>query len=376
MQVPIRLLRAVRPSEHPGLLLATAYGTAVLSVAPFLLPALSEEYGVGLGLASFATAAQLLGFVVGSWGAGRYLRPRGRVLGLALLVSMAANALSALLPPFALLVGLRVVSGVALGLITWFSWTLVFGDDERMSEIAVVGPVIGITAAPIAAELVDRYGPRGIFVALAVTAAVPLAFSRHSGSDDEQIVAPRNERGGGTRTRPAPGVRPILVLLGLMTVGGSSVFTFGAVIAADRTTLSLSAISLAYSANAVAAIPSARWSGRRGPAGAWIIGCGVCAVIMGAVASGVAFVAAIAFWGFAFWMGVPGAFSLLASRSDHPGERAGDAQAVMAAGRVVGPLAGGVLLDATNAGVLGVVGGVVVGAAGTGLVLVERPSSG
>ena len=372
MQVPIRLLRAIRPSEHPGLLLATAYGTAVLSVAPFLLPALSDAYGVGLGLASFATAAQLLGFVAGSWGAGRFLRPRGRVLGIALLVSVAAHGLSALLPPFALLVGLRVVSGVALGLITWFSWTLVFGDDVRMSEIAVVGPIIGITTAPIAAELVDRFGPRGIFVALAVTALVPLAFSRHSGSDHERIVTPRAERVAGGRSRPAAGVRPILALLGLMTVGGSSVFTFGAVIAADRTTLSLSAISLAYSANALASIPSARWSGRRGPAGAWIVGCGVCAVVMGAATSGPLFVVAIAFWGFAFWMGTPGAFSLLAARSANPGDRAGDAQAVMAAGRVVGPLAGGVLLDATSAGVLGVVGGVVVGAAGAGLVLVER----
>jgi DHA1 family inner membrane transport protein len=93
---------------------------------------------------------------------------------------------------------------------------------------------------------------------------------------------------------------------------------------------------------------------------------------MGAATSGPLFVVAIAFWGFAFWMGTPGAFSLLAARSAAPGERAGDAQAVMAAGRVVGPLAGGVLLDATSAGVLGVVGGVVVGAAGAGLVLVER----
>lgn len=376
MQVPIRLLQAIRPSEHPGVLLGTAYGTAVLSVAPFLLPALSEEYGVGLGLASFATAAQLAGFVAGSWGAGRFLRPRGRVLGLALLASMAAHSLSALLPPFGLLVGLRVVSGVALGLITWFSWTLVFGDDERMSEIAVVGPVIGITTAPIAATLVDGFGPRGIFVALAVTAAVPLAFSRHSGSADERIVAPRAVRVASSRSRPAPGVRPILLLLGLMTVGGSSVFTFGAVIAADRTTLSLSAISFAYSANALASIPSARWSGRRGPAGAWIIGCGACAIVMGAVTSGTVFVVAIAFWGFAFWMGTPGAFSLLAARSVHPGERAGDAQAVMAAGRVVGPLAGGALLDATSAGLLGVVGGVVLGAAGLGMVLVERRSPG
>ena len=56
-----------------------------------------------------------------------------------------------------------------------------------------------------------------------------------------------------------------------------------------------------------------------------------------------AFWAAMVAWGFAFWMGVPGAFALLAERSNYPDERAGDAQAVMASGRVVGPLIGGVL---------------------------------
>lgn len=371
MQVPVRLLRAVRPSEHPGLLLATAYGTAVLSVAPFLLPALADAYDIGLGAASVATASQLAGFVAGSWGAGRFLLPRGRVLGSALLLALVTNGLSVLLPWYPLLIVLRVLSGVALGVITWFSWALVFGDDRRMSEIAVVGPLVGVTVAPIAAQLIERFGPEGVFAALTATAVVPLAFSRHSGRPHPEILAPRDER-GASRHAPTPDATRVLVCLGLMTVGGSSVFTFGAVIATDRTTLSLSAISLAYSANAVAAIPSARWTGRRGSPGLWVAGCGAAALVMGTVPNSAAFVIAIAFWGFAFWMAVPGAYSLLADRSRYPEERAGDAQAVMAAGRVVGPLAGGAVLDVGSPIVLGIVGAGVLGIAGLGLLLVDR----
>lgn len=374
MQVPIHVLRAIRPNEHPGLLLATAYGTAVLSVAPFLLPALADEYDIGLGRASFATAGQLAGFVLGSWGAGRRLAPRGRVLAVALAVLASTNLGSALLPPFAALVGLRVLSGVALGVVTWFSWSQVFGDERRMSEIAVVGPLVGVTTTPIAALLVERFGPDGIFWALAATALVPMAFSRRSGHSP-RMLAPR---GGRARERhaPTPEATGVLVCLGLLTLGGSAVFTFGAVIATSNTGLSLSAVSLAYSANAIASIPSARWTGRRGPAGPWLGVCAASAVAMGVVPNGAVFVVAIATWGFAFWMGVPGAYSLLASASRYPEERAGDAQAIMAAGRVVGPLAGGALLDATSAAVLGLTGGGTMVLAAVGLTVVGRRAGG
>lgn len=373
MQVPVALLQAVRPQEHPGLLLGTAYATAVLSVGPFLLPAVAEEYDLGLGLASLSTAILLGGFALGSFGAGRFLRTRGRVLGVALLVAMAANALSALLPAYGLLLGLRAVEGVAIGVITWYSWSQVFGTEARMSEIAVIGPLVGLTTAPIAAALRDAHGPEGIYAALAITALVPLAFSRRSGSADPALFATRTER--TTRHAPTPEARNVLLCLGLLTFGGSAVFTYGAVIAADRTTLSSQAIAWAFSINAVAAVPSARWTGRRGPAGWWIAGCGAAAAVMGGATVGALFVLALAFWGFAFWMGVPGAYALLSQTSAHPEERAGDAQAIMALGRVIGPLAGGVALDQTSAPVLGVAGGAVMALAGAGLLLVARRSS-
>lgn len=373
MQAPIRALAAIRPREHPGLLLGTAYATAVLSVGPFLLPAVADRYDIGLGLASLSTAGLLAGFMAGSFGAGRLLQARGRVLGLAVMLSLLANGACVALPPYGVLVGLRAVVGVATGVITWFAWSQVFGDDHRMGEIAVIGPLVGLTTAPVAAGLADAFGPGGIYAALAATALVPLAVSRRSGRSAPELLTPVRQR--AERHAATADARRVLACLGLLTLGGSAVFTYGAVIATENTGLTTQAIAAAFSANAVAAIPSARWTGRRGPSGLWLLGCAGAAVVVGTVRVDAVFVAAIAFWGFAFWMGVPGAYALLAARSRHPEERAGDAQAVMAAGRVVGPLAGGVLLDLDGPATLGVVGGAVMALGGAGLwALGRRPA--
>jgi len=106
-------------------------------------------------------------------------------------------------------------------------------------------------------------------------------------------------------------------------------------------------------------------------------GSGLCAIAVGAFTVVPVFVVAMVAWGFSFWMGVPGAFSLLAERSAFPDERAGDAQAVMAAGRVVGPLVGGALYEVSPL-VLGLCAGGVMVAASIALLYVEwriRPSS-
>ncbi len=83
--------------------------------------------------------------------------------------------------------------------------------------------------------------------------------------------------------------------------------------------------------------------GRRGPAGFWYLLTAGLAFLLPAVHVAPVFVFALVGWGFVFFMGMPAAFALLASRSRFPEERAGDAQAVMALGRVFGPLIGGVV---------------------------------
>jgi DHA1 family inner membrane transport protein len=165
--------------------------------------------------------------------------------------------------------------------------------------------------------------------------------------------------------------RIMLVLLGMFTTGGSAVFQFTVVIADREMGLTPATVAIAFSLNAVVGVPAARYGGARKWPGAWMMATAGCAFLVGLVNVTPVFFAAVIVWGFAFWMGVPGVFKVLAERSANPEDRAGDAQAVMAIGRVVGPFVGGALLDAGGAGTLGLVGGGLMLAAGLGVFLVR-----
>jgi predicted MFS family arabinose efflux permease len=81
------------------------------------------------------------------------------------------------------------------------------------------------------------------------------------------------------------------------------------------------------------------------------------------------FYVGMTWWGFAFWMGVPGVLQMLVDRSLEPSERAGDGQGVMALGRALGPALGGVFVDAgalvalavTSATGISIAGATVIG---------------
>ena len=363
MQVPIRLVALARPSVAPGVLLAVGFTTVVLGATPFLIDLVVDEYGISLVAASLIGVAQLSGFVAGSWASGRWLTPRRRVFIAALGMAMAANLGSAALPPFPVLVGLRFVSGLSLGLITWFAWVQVFGEQKGMGDIAVMGPLAGIISAPLIATFAIG-GPNDVFMLLAVLAVAPLLFNRGTGAADR--VPPRS-----TRSRPVPEALAILIALGLFTLGGSSVFQYAVVLGSERAGLTVSTVALIFSANAVAGIPGAKWPWRRGQPGVWIALTGACALAMTLASDPLLFAAVIVAWGFSFWMGIPGVFSVLAERSRNPADRAGDAQAIMAGGRIFGPLLGAVVLEGLGAPALGVFGGGLMMSAGVVIIAIQ-----
>jgi DHA1 family inner membrane transport protein len=105
--------------------------------------------------------------------------------------------------------------------------------------------------------------------------------------------------------------------------------------------------------------------------GLWLTGSALSALVIGLVSSKLVFFAAMAVWGFSFWIGVPAVFRLLAERSLTPAERVGDAQALMALGRVVGPLIGGTAVGAGEFARLSVVGALGLGSAAGGISAVE-----
>jgi DHA1 family inner membrane transport protein len=366
-------LRVTRPQLRVPLsiVVATVVSTVVFSATPFLVPAVSSDFDVTIGLAGALSTSQLGGFMVATWFAGRFLRPRRRFLTTAALTGAAANVSAAVTPWFAVLVADRFVSGVSLGLIAWISWSEVFGDDERVGDIAVVGPVVGTIASPLIAVTIDRSGATALFLALAVINLVPLLFVRATRFRDRSVERP-------PRHRPANSAIVILACLGALTFGGSAVFVYAAAIGVEQGGLSPFAVSIAFSLNALAGIPTARYRGPRNLAGVWMAITGVSAVVLGAVHAPVAFYVAMVAWGAAFWMGIPATFSLLVARSYYPQERAGDAQSVMALGRVFGPLVGGAVYSNTSSTALGVVGGGVMLAASVMLLYAEwriRPLS-
>jgi DHA1 family inner membrane transport protein len=104
----------------------------------------------------------------------------------------------------------------------------------------------------------------------------------------------------------------------------------------------------------------------------WFVVTALCALTIAVARSGVLFGLALVGWGFVFFMGVPAAFTLLAARSTFPEERAGDAQAVMALGRVFGPLLGGALYASGSTTTLGVVSASVMTLGSLLLLYVDR----
>jgi MFS transporter, DHA1 family, chloramphenicol resistance protein len=345
---PLRLLAAIKPTVPAALLTAIATSTAVFAATPFLLPAVAEEFDVSVGTAGLMSTAQLGGFVIASWVGGRFLRPVRLVFVIGTLLGVVANLASAAAPSFEVLAALRFVSGLSLGLAAWIAWHAAFGDVDKTGDVAVVGPLVGVVASPLIAIALQHAGPRWLFLVLAMITALPLLFTTQ---------VPRTDRLRPHRTRHAAtrAANVILLALGILTLGGSSVFVYAAAIGENLDGLSPFTVSLLFSGNALASIPSARWTGRRGPAGLWFFGTALCALAIAVSRSGLVLGAALVGWGFVFFMGVPAAFALLAARSNFPQERAGDAQAVMALGRVFGPLMGGVLYSTGSTGTLGIV---------------------
>lgn len=364
-QAPVRLLAAAKPTVPAALLVAIASSTAVFTATPFLLSSVSDEYTVALSTAGWMSTAQLAGFVLASWVGGRFLRPVRSVFVGGTLIGVVANLASAVAPTFETLAITRFGSGLSLGFAAWIAWQAAFGDIEKSGDVAVVGPIVGMVMAPLVTVILESIGLRWLFVVLAFITATPLIWARQ---------VPRIDRLRPHRTRHTPtrAARAILVALGMITLGGSSVFVFSAAIGNDLDGLSPLTVSLLFSGNALAAIPSARWTGRRGPSGIWFIATAICALAIAASRSGIVFGLAMVGWGFVFFMGVPAAFNLLAERSNFPEERAGDAQAVMALGRVFGPIMGGALLAAGSETTLGVVAAGVVTVGSSLLLYVDR----
>lgn len=339
---------------------------AVFAASPLLLPDLSTRLGVPVGLTGLFSTVQVGSFAVASFLAGRLFRPRRRFHYAGLGLVAASSVAAALVTSFPLLLATRVVSGLGLGALTWIAWADATRFPRGIGEVAAVGPVTAMVASPAIGWLVERGGYPWVFAALGVLATVAL-FLPVDFADLPRV----GRRVSGSRSN-----RVVLAALLLLTTGGSAVFIFAGATGVALHGLAPTTVAWALSLNALAGVAATRMEAGRGRAGLWLSGTAVSVLALGTLSAPGVFFVVMAVWGFVFWMGLPAVFRLLAERSLVPSERIGDAQALMAVGRVIGPTIGGLALGVGEFARLSVVGAVVLTLSSLTVAVVEKARAG
>ena len=334
MQVPSRILYGGRQGAPLALIASTAAVTLLFAATPFLITPLSEHYGISEGVAGSISVAQVGAFAAVNFIFPRVLRPSGRLLRAAAIALVLLNLLSVFAGIYSVLLLIRVLAGAAAGTMTWLTWSNAMRRKSSMSSIAATGPMTALIAALLMAAL-SGWGIQAVYAALAL-ATVPAAVLW------APISGRKRARGviSGSRSN-----RILLAALFALTFFGSALFINQTIVARDIHGLTAFASSIAFSMNAAGAIVGARLSTRNRHPGWFLASIGPAALLT-VVGPSWMFYIGMTWWGFSFWMGVPGVLQMLVDRSLEPSERAGDGQGVMALGRAVGPALGGAFVDA------------------------------
>lgn len=361
MFTPTRLAYAVRPNAPISVVAAAVALAAMFAATPFLIPEVAARYGVSEGSAGFISVAQVASFALFSFVLPKLRSPSGRLLRVAAVVFLFANLLSVFMSIFWMLIGLRVVAGAAAGTITWIVWAEAMGDRRSMASISASGPMTAFIGSPILAQAAER-GDRWVYGLLTVI-AIPAVIMKVG-----EIRTPeRTDRVSRSRSN-----RVLLFALFLLAMAGSSLFVFTATAAKQVLDMSPTAVSLGYSFNAAAGLLGARLASHHKRPGWWMASTGPAAIATILGGSAFWYFAGMIWWGFAFWMAVPGVLQMLSDRSLDPSERAGDAQAFMAMGRSFGPLVGGGFADGGAYASLAIVAGTGLAISGATVIGVQE----
>lgn len=360
---PVKAILSVRTSATPALLVAAASIALHFAATPFLIPVIAERFGVSLGVAGLISVAQVGGFTASNLFAGRRLQPRHSLLVWSAAGGVVFNVASAIVDSFEVLVGLRILAGVAAGLVTWLAWTEAMRNVAALKDVAGSGPLVALIGSPAVAWLLTVADERMVFIVIGASCIPALFMKTAFGS-----TKPRQRR----RMSPSRSNVVLLASLGMLSGAGSSLYIYAASIGADQVGLQPVAVSLAFSANAGAGLLATRRHLPGVPHAAWFAVVSVCIVMIAFIDNPISFYVAMAVWGYAFWQAVPAVLAQIAAWSLVPEERTGDAQGVMAFGRMIGPAVGGALLSVGSFAAVGIEAAAGVFAASLAVAAVGR----
>lgn len=350
---PVRLFFALRRHPDVGVLAAIVAVSVLFAATPFVIPAVAIDFDVTVGRSGLLSSAQVGGFALMAFAAGRLFRTDRKYLVAGSVAAFGLNVASAVAPTFEILFGLRVLAGAAAGLLVWLAWSNAMRTSGAMRNVAGAGPLTVFVSVPPLAWLASEFGTAGVYLTIAAVSLVPAFLPA-------EFAGYLRKR---SRVSPSRSNVVLVLALGMVTLAGSALFVYGAAIGV-ATGLSAFVVSLGYSANALAGLVAARRPAADRPGSVWIFAMAVCVALVAFGDNPVLFLVGITMWGFCFWMATPTILRSVASWSLVPDERVGDAQSSMAVGRAVGPAIGAALVTGLSyeaAGVFAVAGLVVAG---------------
>ena len=364
MFAPVRALLGPRSKASPGVLAAAGAVALAFAATPFLVPEIADELDVRLGTAGLLSTFQVGGFAATTFLAGRLLRPQASIHKIGLVATGLAHLLCVVAPAFWLVLVLQLLAGIGMGFMTWLSWSEATRHRRGLADVAAVAPLVAAISSPLLSWLAGVGSYRVVFALVGGATLLVTLIPTHYG---ELPAIGRNVSDSKTN-------RILLGALFVLMLSGSAVFVFAAAAGREVAGLSPVVISIAFSINALVGVVATRFTAKLGTAWLWLAATGLGSLGVGLIESPVVYIVAMIGWGFVFWMGVPAVFLMLADRSLSPAERVGDAQSLMALGRVFGPIVGGVLLGEGAFGLLSIAGavGLVSGALVVGGVEVAR----
>ncbi|CAM3412507.1 MFS transporter [Kibdelosporangium persicum] len=361
LNVPVSLLRVAPLAAG-----SAATGTSGYSVSG-VLPALSQHLGIEPAAAgqlvtlfalACATSGPLMVALTRAW-------PKRRIAVVALLITGAGNAFTAMAPSLALLVTARIITAVGVAVYvpaaSATAAAITTGSRRARAVAAVIG---GLTVAlllgvPITTALLSRLGGyQGVFLlvmAACLLAAAAIVVVVPTAATASTVASTLHQR------PPASDGR-VLCLLGatfMATTGTFAVYTYITLVVQESTMHDwpASVMLAAYGLGAVAGnVISGRLTDRWGAAWLLLIATGTsCLALLAltaAAASPVGLVGVLMVWGGACWaVYVPANVLLLSNKDNKQGSTLLSLNASSVyAGMATGGLVGGVVIEAAGVG--------------------------
>lgn len=384
-QVPPGRTAAVRSGWPPILALSLGICTVVASefLPASVLPDLAHDVGISEGTAGLAVAATAVAGAVTAPSIAVVLPRTNRrtvLVGL-LLAGLVSNVAVAVTPGFALLLGARVLLGVALA----GYWTFAFAagveamparDHVVSSALAFGVSVATVVGVPVASVVGDVIGWRTTFVAAsALSALAALALTRTLPS-----VPAHPSAGLVMLGRALHNPRLVLgaFLVGLAVLGNFLAYPYIRIAIAEVTPHATAWLLLTWGLGGmVGNLIAGRLAGRlRALVAGAPLALGLSLVLAAVASSLPVTLAAVVLWGLAF-NALPVATQLWMTRTEPERTESALSLQVMAFQMAItmGSAVGGALLDGYGVTVVLAAGAVAAAAAGVGFGAVRAPAA-